>query len=83
MNRDQIEAWRDYIVRELNEGYGITTREAQRIVARRLRPRSLGRRSTSDEQPVPEVVRIRRRRATSSRGLHSRLSAHEIRAARA
>jgi hypothetical protein len=54
MNRDHIEAWREYLVRELHEQYGIENQEARQIVARWLR--SLGLRSTLEAQPVPERV---------------------------
>jgi hypothetical protein len=54
MNRKHIEAWKEYLVGELHERYGIAKEEAQRTVARWLR--SLAQRSALEAQAVPERV---------------------------
>lgn len=54
-------AWRDYLVGQMHEQYGVAKQEAQKTVARWLR--SLGQRpAASEAQPIPEAVRIRNQR---------------------
>jgi hypothetical protein len=81
-NPDHMAAWRDYLVGQMHEQYGVAKQEAQKTVARWLR--SLGQRpAASEAQPIPEAVRIRNQRPPSSRGLRTRPSARQTRAARA
>jgi len=79
MNRDHIEAWRDYLVGQMHERYGMANQEAQRTVARWLG--SLGRRSVSQVHQGREATPIRNQRSPSSRGLRSRTSGRQTRAA--
>jgi hypothetical protein len=58
MKRDHIEAWRDYLVGQMQERYGVANREAQKTVARWLQ--SLGPRiAASKTQHLPEVAQIK------------------------
>jgi hypothetical protein len=79
MNRDHIEAWRDYLVGQMHERYGMANQVAQRTVARWLG--SLGRMSALEVQQGLEATPIRNQRFPSSRGLRTRPSARQTRAA--
>ena len=50
MTRDRIEAWRDYLIEQMHEQYGVAKQEARKMVGRWLQ---------SMEQPAPKAARTR------------------------
>jgi hypothetical protein len=71
MNRDHIEAWRDYLVGQMRERYGVANPEAQQTVARWLR--SLGRRTAASEaQHIPEVAQIKNQLGATTKNTASK-----------
>jgi hypothetical protein len=70
MTRDQLEAWRGYLVEQMQERFGIENQEAQKAVMNWLR---------SMAYPIPKMGRIRSQRY----GLPVRRQANGTRSARA
>jgi hypothetical protein len=70
MNRDHMQAWRDYLGGEMHERLGIEHHEAQKRVATWLR--SLGRTSTYGSRPPSDASRIRRQRSSSRESMRAK-----------
>jgi hypothetical protein len=68
MNRDHMQAWREYLGSEMHERFGIEHREAKKRVTNWLR--SLGR--VNGLPSPPETSHIRSQRAPSSRNIRTR-----------
>jgi len=80
MNRDHMQAWRDYFAGEMHERFGIERHEAQKRVTNWLR--SLGRTTASGSRPSSEASSTRNQRLPSSRSMRTN-TATQSRASRA